>query len=160
MGLHIVNMMKAIAVQTFVGDCADDNDCENCGAEMCSNCADESEYMDNHKICVPCREANEMNAETFGADYSFTGKIKKYGFELSDGGKEYVITYGGRRIPSFRLPKDTYFHGVYTIERFVEELNQNQERAVSDVFNFLWNKTNNGHLDDILMNRAETFLMH
>jgi hypothetical protein len=36
-------------------------------------------------------------------------------------------------------------------------LNQNQERAVSDVFNFLWNKTNNGHLDDILMNRAETF---
>ena len=96
-------------------------------------------------------------AESFGADYSFTGKIKKYGFELSDGGKEYVITYGGRRIPSFRLPKDIYFHGVYTIERFVEELNQNQERAVSDVFNFLWNKTNNGHLDDILMNRAETF---
>lgn len=96
-------------------------------------------------------------AESFGADYSFTGKIKKYGFELSDGGKEYVITYGGRRIPSFRLPKDIYFHGVYTIERFVEELNQNQERAVSDVFNFLWNKTNNGHLDDILMNRAEGF---
>lgn len=98
----------------------------------------------------------DLNAETFGADYSFTGKIKKYSFELSDGGKEYVITYGGRKIPSFRLPKDIYFHGVYTIERFVEELNQNQERAVSDVFNFLWNKTNNGHLDDILMNRAES----
>ena len=100
---------------------------------------------------------NKTHQSKYMADYSFTGKIKKYGFELSDGGKEYVITYGGRRIPSFRLPKDTYFHGVYTIERFVEELNQNQERAVSDVFNFLWNKTNNGHLDDILMNRAETF---
>lgn len=50
-------------------DCADDNDCENCGAEMCSTCADESEYTDNHKICVPCREADEESgAETFGAD--------------------------------------------------------------------------------------------
>jgi len=51
-------------------DCADDNDCENCGAEMCSNCADESEYMDNQKICVPCRDADEMNAETYGAEYT------------------------------------------------------------------------------------------
>lgn len=135
-------------------DCANDNDCENCGAEICSTCADESEYIDNQKICVPCREDLEMNAETFEAGgYSFTEKLDKY--EFTDNGDSYLITYGNGR-PDFNLPKDS-FGQFYTIERFVEELNKNQEQAVSDVFNFLWNKTNNGHLDDILMNRAETF---
>jgi hypothetical protein len=44
---------------------------------MCSTCADESEYTDNAKICIPCREADEMNAETFGAETKMEGGVYK-----------------------------------------------------------------------------------
>lgn len=48
-------------------DCANDNDCEICGAEMCASCAKDSEYIDNQKICVECREFQEsFDAESFG----------------------------------------------------------------------------------------------
>jgi len=92
-------------------------------------------------------------AETFGAEYDFTGRLKKYSFE--EKGRNVLFKYGHRIL--FELERRRYFNQFNTPQQLVDELNNNQERAVSDVFNFLWNKTNNGHLDDILMNRAETF---
>ena len=95
-------------------DCADDNDCENCGAEMCSSCADESEYNDNHKICVPCREADEMDAETF--EYEET--IHEKGDYRIIAVEDYDVSTGGvfqERDDFDRMMELSDTYGMFTL---------------------------------------------
>lgn len=108
-------------------DCADDNDCENCGAEMCSNCADESEYTDNHKICVPCREADEMNAETF--DPSDDGMMmKNVRLRIDEEGTQFTPTWAIEK----KIPVLYHYDDSSDLEGIVEDMGDVAERYAKE----------------------------